>query len=49
MKTTAVIVTIEDDLALPSLYGEMDKNLRLIENNYGVNPERQGEQDPDRR
>jgi phosphate starvation-inducible PhoH-like protein len=36
MKTTAVYVTIEDELALPVLYGEMDKNLRLIENNYGV-------------
>lgn len=36
MKTTAVTVTIENELALPSLYGDMDKNLRLIENNYGV-------------
>ncbi len=36
MKTSAVIVTIEDELSLPSLYGEMDKNLRLIENTYGV-------------
>ncbi len=36
MKTSAVIVTIEDELSLPSLYGDMDKNLRLIENTYGV-------------
>lgn len=36
MKTTITIVTIEDELTLPSLYGDMDKNLRLIENNYGV-------------
>ncbi len=36
MKTTAVIVTIENELSLPSLYGDMDKNLRLIENTYGV-------------
>jgi phosphate starvation-inducible PhoH-like protein len=36
MKTTAAIVTIENESALPSLYGDMDKNLRLIENNYGV-------------
>ena len=36
MKTAAVIVTIEDESSLPSLYGDMDKNLRLIENNYGV-------------
>ncbi len=36
MKTTAVIVTIADEVAIPSLYGDMDKNLRLIENSYGV-------------
>lgn len=36
MKTAAVTVTIADELALPNLYGDMDKNLRLIENNYGV-------------
>ena len=36
MKTAPLIVTIEDELVLPSLYGDMDKNLRLIENNYGV-------------
>jgi phosphate starvation-inducible PhoH-like protein len=36
MKTNAVTVTIENELSLPSLYGDMDKNLRLIENTYGV-------------
>jgi phosphate starvation-inducible protein PhoH and related proteins len=36
MKTSPVIVTIEDEMSLPSLYGDMDKNLRLIENTYGV-------------
>jgi phosphate starvation-inducible PhoH-like protein len=36
MKTSAVIVTIEDEMLLSSLYGDMDKNLRLIENTYGV-------------
>ncbi len=36
MKTTAVIVTIEDEMDLPGLYGDLDKNLRLIENTYGV-------------
>jgi phosphate starvation-inducible PhoH-like protein len=36
MKTSAAIVMIENEMALPSLYGDMDKNLRLIENNYGV-------------
>jgi phosphate starvation-inducible PhoH-like protein len=36
MKTTAAIVTIDNEITLPSLYGDMDKNLRLIENNYGV-------------
>ncbi len=36
MKTTPVIVTIEDEMSLSSLYGDMDKNLRLIENTYGV-------------
>jgi phosphate starvation-inducible PhoH-like protein len=36
MKTSAVIVTIENELSLPSLYGDMDRNLRLIENTYGV-------------
>jgi phosphate starvation-inducible PhoH-like protein len=36
MKTSAVNVTIENELSLPSLYGDMDRNLRLIENTYGV-------------
>ena len=36
MKTSPVIVTIEDEMSLSSLYGDMDKNLRLIENTYGV-------------
>jgi phosphate starvation-inducible PhoH-like protein len=36
MKTAAVIITIENELSLPSLFGDMDKNLRLIENTYGV-------------
>ncbi len=36
MKTAPVVVTIDDEESLPSLYGDMDKNLRLIENTYGV-------------
>jgi phosphate starvation-inducible PhoH-like protein len=36
MKTTAVSVTIDNELSLPNLFGDMDKNLRLIENTYGV-------------
>jgi phosphate starvation-inducible PhoH-like protein len=36
MKTTAATVTIENELSLPSLYGDMDRHLRLIENTYGV-------------
>jgi phosphate starvation-inducible PhoH-like protein len=36
MKTTAATLTIEQERSLPSLYGDMDKNLRLIENTYGV-------------
>ena len=36
MKTAAATVTIENESSLPSLYGDMDKNLRLIENTYGV-------------
>jgi phosphate starvation-inducible PhoH-like protein len=36
MKTSPVVVTIEDEMSLPSLYGDLDKNLRLIENTYGV-------------
>jgi len=36
MKTTAATLTIEHQRSLPSLYGDVDKNLRLIENMYGV-------------
>ncbi len=36
MKTTAVSLTIENERSLPSLFGDLDKNLRLIENTYGV-------------
>jgi phosphate starvation-inducible PhoH-like protein len=36
MKTTAASLIIENERSLPSLYGDMDKNLRLIENTYGV-------------
>jgi phosphate starvation-inducible PhoH-like protein len=36
MKTTETVVIIENEMVLPVLYGDMDKNLRLIENNYGV-------------
>ncbi|HTG01086.1 MAG TPA: PhoH family protein [Nitrospirota bacterium] len=36
MKSAAVSLIIENERALPSLYGDLDKNLRLIENTYGV-------------
>ena len=36
MNTFSVNLTIENEQSLPSLYGDMDKNLRLIENTYGV-------------
>ena len=36
MKTTAVNLIIENEHSLPSLYGDRDTNLRLIENTYGV-------------
>jgi len=36
MKTTETIVIIENEMVLPALYGDMDRNLRLIENSYGV-------------
>jgi phosphate starvation-inducible PhoH-like protein len=36
MKTAEAIVTIENELSLPSLFGDMDKHLRLIEKTYGV-------------
>ncbi|MGE5172948.1 MAG: PhoH family protein [Betaproteobacteria bacterium] len=37
MKTTVTNLIIENEHSLPSLYGDLDKNLRLIENTYGVN------------
>ena len=36
MKTFAANLIIENEQSLPSLYGDLDKNLRLIENTYGV-------------
>jgi phosphate starvation-inducible PhoH-like protein len=36
MKNIAAHVTIDDVTSLPSLFGDLDKNLRLIENAYGV-------------
>jgi len=36
MKTSTATITIENEPSLPSLYGDMDKNLRLIENTHGV-------------
>jgi phosphate starvation-inducible protein PhoH and related proteins len=36
MKKSLVTMTIDNDLTLPSLFGDLDKNLRLIEDNYGV-------------
>jgi phosphate starvation-inducible PhoH-like protein len=36
MKISAVNLTIDNEQSLSSLYGDMDKNLRLIENTYGV-------------
>lgn len=36
MKTAAVSITLEDTRALPLLYGDLDSNLKLIENIYGV-------------
>jgi phosphate starvation-inducible PhoH-like protein len=36
MKTTAVQLTIRNQESLASLYGDMDRNLRLIEDTYGV-------------
>ncbi len=36
MKTAETVVIIDDEMVLPVLYGDMDKNLRLIENSYGV-------------
>lgn len=36
MKITAVSITLENNQALPALYGDLDSNLKLIENTYGV-------------
>ncbi len=36
MKTAAASLIIEDEQSLLSLYGDLDKNLRLMENIYGV-------------
>ncbi len=36
MKNTAAHVVIDDVTSLPSLFGDLDKNLKLIENAYGV-------------
>ncbi len=36
MKNISAQVIIEDVLSLPGLFGDLDKNLRLIENTYGV-------------
>ncbi len=36
MKTNVATVTIENEHHLPVLYGDMDANLRLIENSFGV-------------
>ncbi len=36
MKTSAVSLIIENEHSLPSLFGDVDKNLRLIEHTYGV-------------
>ncbi len=37
MKTTSVHLTIDNVKLLPSLFGDLDKNLKLIEQTYGVN------------
>jgi phosphate starvation-inducible protein PhoH and related proteins len=36
MKTTAATLTIGHERSLPNLFGDLDKNLRLIESTYGV-------------
>ena len=42
MKTAAASLIIHNERSLPSLYGDLDKNLRLIENTYGVNVNARG-------
>lgn len=36
MMITAVSITLEDSKNLPLLYGDLDRNLKLIESSYGV-------------
>jgi phosphate starvation-inducible PhoH-like protein len=36
MKTTAATLTIDHEPSLPNLFGDLDRNLRLIESTYGV-------------
>ena len=36
MKTTAARLLLKNERSLPSLFGDLDKNLRLIESSYGV-------------
>ncbi len=42
MKTTVSHFTIENEETIPSLFGELDKNLRLIESTYGVHVSARG-------
>ena len=42
MKTAAASLIIHNEHSLPSLYGDLDKNLRLIENTYGVHVHARG-------
>jgi phosphate starvation-inducible PhoH-like protein len=42
MKTAAASLIIQNEHSLPSLYGDLDKNLRLIENTYGVSVHARG-------
>ncbi len=42
MKTTVSHVTIDNEEAIPSLFGELDRNLRLIESTYGVHVSARG-------
>src|SRR5512144_1034721 len=42
MKTAEASLIIQNEHSLPSLYGDLDKNLRLIENTYGVNVHARG-------
>ncbi len=42
MKTTISHFTIENEETIPSLFGELDRNLRLIESTYGVHVSARG-------